>query len=387
MQGFDAAPAKQGLEAAATANYAEGAAGKVDEDVLAEAVQVQKLCRSFLERLGVSWPHTGSTLSSTNSITSSATAIPISAAAVAPAVEGADATATISAATSAQSMLQPGSPAVASTTVYLTPSSSMNGGSTTGLATASGEYNRAVSTATFDGSMVARAGSVRSSICHNEPSSNGSLTEMHHNLDQIHTGGSSTVMNNVGSSMTHGVNGSGLNGHSSSISLPTSAATAALPATNGSAAAVTIADADALLPPGIHLFGLRKVFRKPVSWKKASTKQAATATSTGNGIIGNAAAAATTSNQGPAVNGSSTAVAQQSLTSGSDRASAGWLSRLLQPVLRWYRGDEFVAVAGTWLSISPGQCFCLLGPNGAGKTTTIKCITGVSRVGAVGAVL
>jgi hypothetical protein len=36
-----------------------------------------------------------------------------------------------------------------------------------------------------------------------------------------------------------------------------------------------------------------------------------------------------------------------------------------------------VAVAGVWLRIPEGQCFCLLGPNGAGKTTTLKCLTGV----------
>ncbi|GAX80779.1 hypothetical protein CEUSTIGMA_g8215.t1 [Chlamydomonas eustigma] len=35
-----------------------------------------------------------------------------------------------------------------------------------------------------------------------------------------------------------------------------------------------------------------------------------------------------------------------------------------------------VAVAGVWLRIPEGQCFCLLGPNGAGKTTTLKCLTG-----------
>ena len=38
-----------------------------------------------------------------------------------------------------------------------------------------------------------------------------------------------------------------------------------------------------------------------------------------------------------------------------------------------------VAVAGTWLGIPKGQCFCLLGPNGAGKTTTLRCLTGVRR--------
>ena len=36
-----------------------------------------------------------------------------------------------------------------------------------------------------------------------------------------------------------------------------------------------------------------------------------------------------------------------------------------------------VAVAGSWLSIPAGQCFCLLGPNGAGKTTSIRCLIGV----------
>eukprot|EP00798_Chlamydomonas_sp_ICE-L_P019212 gene19212-25829_t len=35
-----------------------------------------------------------------------------------------------------------------------------------------------------------------------------------------------------------------------------------------------------------------------------------------------------------------------------------------------------VAVQGNWLSIPAGQCFALLGPNGAGKTTTFNCLTG-----------
>ncbi len=40
--------------------------------------------------------------------------------------------------------------------------------------------------------------------------------------------------------------------------------------------------------------------------------------------------------------------------------------------------ERVAALAGTWLSVPEGQCFCLLGPNGAGKTTTIKCLVGVS---------
>jgi len=43
------------------------------------------------------------------------------------------------------------------------------------------------------------------------------------------------------------------------------------------------------------------------------------------------------------------------------------------------RFDEFLAVDGVCLRITPGQVMALLGPNGAGKTTTVRMLTSVLR--------
>jgi ABC-2 type transport system ATP-binding protein len=42
------------------------------------------------------------------------------------------------------------------------------------------------------------------------------------------------------------------------------------------------------------------------------------------------------------------------------------------------RFDEFTAVDGLSLTVSPGRIFGLIGPNGAGKTTTIRMIVGIT---------
>ena len=141
--------------------------------------------------------------------------------------------------------------------------------------------------------------------------------------------------------------------------------------------------AAASLPKGLHLFGLRKVFPPP-----ASCRQILDWWFRWSWLQGNKSCSPCLSASRPAT----IPINRQSLENVSSEGGLGRTSYVTEVVEAPVEGphqsqDEgqdrqvdkgHVAVAGTWLSIPEGQCFCLLGPNGAGKTTTLRCLLGVS---------
>ena len=118
------------------------------------------------------------------------------------------------------------------------------------------------------------------------------------------------------------------------------------------------------VPPGLHLFGLRKVYPAPTSWSSIFSSCFKPSQSKLEPRALNAALPAA----GDAPNTPAAAVMEPSCDAAGPVEDAGST-----------RGATagHVAVAGSWLSIPAGQCFCLLGPNGAGKTTSIRCLIGV----------
>lgn len=127
------------------------------------------------------------------------------------------------------------------------------------------------------------------------------------------------------------------------------------------AAAVTAASS----LPGVHLLGLRKVYRS-WAWGRQHGKEEAVQAGSTSGGEG--------TEEGAGLRG---LVRLFAALWAPFRGTLAWLRGACASVLPHV--VEHAAVRGTWLSLPPGQCFCLLGPNGAGKTTTIKCLTGVRK--------
>ncbi|KAF5839339.1 hypothetical protein DUNSADRAFT_1022 [Dunaliella salina] len=117
-----------------------------------------------------------------------------------------------------------------------------------------------------------------------------------------------------------------------------------------------------LLPPGVHLFGLQKMFLRSQWWMPQFWL---------------------------AKHGSKDGGAEGDGTNAPKASMLSWLACMCWPPSTWQwlkqwwadlkKANSLVAVNGVWLSLSPGNCFCLLGPNGAGKTTIIKCLTGAAQ--------
>lgn len=174
------------------------------------------------------------------------------------------------------------------------------------------------------------------------------------------------------------------------------------------------------LPPGVHLFGLRKVFKRgrpgsAVAGKESGVSGGRVRGPAGAAVGGGGAGGEDTAldtyeiihasggegadgihvqDPGPETVTPLETSAPHSLGNRANTASpttgapqrspaTSFFKSLLAPCLSWvhrkFGRGVLVAVEGSWLSLDQGTCFCLLGPNGAGKTTTIKCITGVGE--------